>query len=99
MIIVAGTLRVPEDRMDELMPVARATVDATREEEGCIVYSFAVDVEDGGLVRIYEEWESRAHLAAHGKQPHMAPWRAKLVEIGATDRNLKIYEASAGEPL
>jgi quinol monooxygenase YgiN len=99
MIIVAGTLRVPEDRIDELMPVARATVDATREEDGCIVYSFAVDVEDGGLLRIYEEWESREHLAAHGKQPHMAPWRAKLAEIGATDRNLKVYEAAAGEPL
>lgn len=55
MIIVAGTLRVPEDRMDELMPLARATVEATREEEGCIVYSFAIDVEDGGLLRIYED--------------------------------------------
>ena len=99
MIIVAGTLRVPEDRMDELMPVARATVEATREEDGCIVYSFAIDVEDGGLLRIYEEWESRTHLEAHGKQPHMAPWRAKLAEIGATERRLKVYEASGGEPL
>lgn len=99
MIIVAGTFRVPEDRIDELMPVARATLEATRAETGCIVYSYAVDVEDGGLVRVYEEWESRAHLDAHLRQPHMGPWRAKLAEIGASGRSLKIYEAGGGEPI
>jgi len=99
MIIVAGTFRVPEDRVDELLPVARATLEATRNEDGCLVYSFAIDVEDGGLVHVYEEWQSRGQLDAHRKQPHMAPWRAKLAEIGASGRALKVYEADRGEPI
>ncbi len=99
MIIVAGTIRVPEDRIEELLPVARATLAATRREAGCLTYSYAFDVEDRGLVRIYEEWESREHLAAHGKQPHMGPWREMLTRIGAKDRNLKRYEAGEGESL
>ena len=45
MIIVAGTFRVPEDRLGELMPIARATLDATRREAGCLTYSYAFDVE------------------------------------------------------
>ncbi len=96
MIIVAGTIRIPEDKIDALLPVARATLAATRKEAGCIVYSYAFDVEDRGLVRIFERWESRAHLEAHFKQPHMGPWRAKLAEIGASGRDIKAYEAANG---
>jgi quinol monooxygenase YgiN len=99
MIIVAGTFRVPEERLAELMPVARATLAATRQEAGCVTYSYACDVEDRGLIRVYEEWESRAHLEAHFRQAHMGPWRAKLVEIGASGRSLKVYEAGEGEPV
>lgn len=99
MIIVAGTLRVPEDKIDALRPTAEATLAATRKEAGCIVYSYAFDMEDRGLIRIYEEWQSLDHLTAHFEQPHMGPWRAKLKELGATDRNIKRYEASGGEPL
>jgi quinol monooxygenase YgiN len=99
MIIVAGTFRVPEERIEELLPVARETLVATRKEAGCIVYSYAFDIEDRGLWRVYEEWESRAHLEAHFRQQHMAPWRAKLAEIGASGRALKIYEADEGQRL
>jgi quinol monooxygenase YgiN len=56
-------------------------------------------VEDRGLVRVYEEWESRPHLEAHFRQPHMGPWRAKLAEIGASGRSLKVYEADQGTPI
>jgi quinol monooxygenase YgiN len=99
MIIVAGTVRIPEDKFDAVLDVARATIEATRQEAGCIVYSFARDLADNGLLRIYEEWESRAHLEAHFQQPHMHPWRAKLSEIGAGERSIKTYEASGGTPL
>jgi quinol monooxygenase YgiN len=99
MIIVAGTVRIPEDKIEALLPTARATLAATRKEDGCIVYSYAFDVEDRGLMRIFERWESRAHLDAHLKQPHMAPWRAKLAEIGASGRDVKVYEAGEGQSL
>ena len=99
MIIVAGTLRIPVDKMDALRPTAEATLLATRKEKGCIVYSYAFDVLDKGLLRIYEEWESLANLQEHLKQPHMGPWRAKLAEIGASDRNIKRFEAGAGTQL
>ncbi len=99
MIIVAGTFRMPEGRVDDILPVARATLAATRQEVGCITYSFAFDMEDRGLVRIYEEWESRSHLEAHSRQPHMGPWRAKLTEIGASGRSLKMFEVNSGKPL
>ena len=99
MIIVAGTFRVPDDKIEALMPTARATLAASRQEAGCIVYSYAFDLEDRGLIRVFETWESRAHLEAHVKQPHMGPWRDKATEVGAYDRDLKIYEADDGTPM
>ncbi len=99
MIIVAGTIRIPEDKIDALMPVARDTLAASRKEPGCIAYSYAFDVEDRGLVRVFEQWKSRADLDAHFQQPHMKPWREKLAEVGAGGRDIKRYEAGDGEPI
>jgi quinol monooxygenase YgiN len=99
MIIVAGTVRVAPQRIEELRPAAEAIIKATRAEAGCRVYSFAEDIVDPGLVRIFEIWESRAHLDAHVKQPHMQPWRDALKRLDAKDRDVRIYEASGGEPL
>ena len=99
MIIVAGTIRINPDKSEAFLPHARKMLAATRQEAGCRVYSYAFDVEDAGLVRIYEEWDSRDHLEAHFKVPHMDDWRAALIEIGAHSRAIKAYESEGGEAL
>lgn len=97
MIIVAGTIRIDPDKIEAFLPPAKKMLAATREEAGCRIYSYAFDVEDAGLVRIYEEWDSRAHLEAHFKVPHMADWRAALEVIGAHSRAIKAYESEGSE--
>ena len=97
MIIVAGTIRIDPDKSEAFLPHAQRMLAATRKEAGCRVYSYAFDVEDAGLVRIYEEWDSRAHLQAHFEVSHMADWRAALAGIGAHSRAIKAYEAEGGE--
>jgi quinol monooxygenase YgiN len=99
MIIVAGTIRVPPENMDSLRPHARRVIEATRAEPGCQVYSFAEDLVDPGLVRIFEIWESREHLEAHGKAAHMAPWRDAVQAHGVTGRDIRVYAAEGGEPI
>jgi quinol monooxygenase YgiN len=97
MIVVAGTYRVPVDKLDKLRPHAEAVIAATRAEKGCQVYSFAEDLLEPGLIRVFEIWESRAHLDAHLKAPHMDPWREAVAECRQYDRNIGIYTAeSAG---
>lgn len=99
MIIVAGTIRIDPDKREAFLPHAKTMLAATRKEVGCRVYSYAFDVEDAGLVRIYEEWETRAHLDAHFKVPHMADWRAAIEAIGVRSRAIKAYESEGGEAL
>lgn len=99
MIIVAGTYRVPADKLEAYRPHAEAVIAATRREAGCVTYSFAFDVVDPGLVRIFEIWETRAHLDAHLRAPHMTPWRQAGMDLGFRDRDIMTYEAADGEPL
>ena len=100
MIVVAGTVRVPADKVEALQPHSEAVISATRQEAGCITYSFAHDLLEPGLIRIFEIWETREHLDRHLHAPHMKPWRAALVELGASGREVKVYRVDgAGEPV
>ncbi len=93
MITVAGQFRIPEGSRDAFLPHARQMLMATRGEEGCRLYSFAFDVEDPHIVRVYEEWENWDALQAHGQTPHMAQWRSALGEIGTFERSVRAFEA------
>jgi quinol monooxygenase YgiN len=93
MIIVGGFIRIDPAKCDDLLPHATTMIEKNRAEDGCHVYCFAFYLVEPGLMRIYEEWESQAHLDAHIATSHMADWRATLGEIGVIERNVKIFQA------
>ena len=49
-----------------------ANVAATRAEDGCLHYSYAVDLDDPNLLHISEQWRDEAAVNAHMTAPHMA---------------------------
>ena len=99
MIIVSGTLRLSPADLASVRDAAASVLTTTRTETGCIVYSFAEDLLDPGLVRIYEEWESRETLGAHGKSDHIKAWHQALSAVTVLERDLKLIEAGKVEPL
>ena len=98
MIVIEGTVRIPEGALEAARPAMEAMVIASRAEEGCHEYSYSVDLLDPSRIWINERWESREALAAHGRSQHMKTWRSAMVEIGVSDRSLRLYEAEP-EPL
>lgn len=94
-LIIAGTVRVPPENLDRFRPHMEAMLTASRAEDGCITYSYAVDVADPGLVRVFEAWRDQAAIDAHFQTPHMAQWRAAWPQFGVSDRNLSLYEVAA----
>lgn len=98
MIVVSGYLRLEANVLQQLRPLGRETVLATRAEDGCIVYAFSEDFAEPGVMRIYEEWETQAHLDAHGKTAHIARWREALGGVEILERELKLVEIAAFSP-
>ena len=72
---------------------------ASRAEDGCLTYSYGLDVADEGLVRVFEVWRDQAAIDAHFAQPHMAAWRAACAEHGVSNRQLVLYETASERAL
>lgn len=98
MLLIAGTIRLPAERLAAARPAIRAMVEASRAEDGCLAYSYAEDVLEPGLIHVAERWQDRAALDRHLATPHLAIWRACWADLGIRDRTLTLFEAADGEP-
>lgn len=98
-VVVAGTIRVPPENLAAFRPHMLAMLAASRTEDGYLAYSYAEDVEQPGLIRVFEAWRDRAALEAHLAAPHLADWRAAWPAHGVSDRSLTLYDVAAETPL
>ena len=96
MIIVVGSFRIPPSMIEVVRPVMEAMITASRAEEGCIEYSYALDVLDEGLVRVSEKWRDREALEAHFRTAHIAEWRAQVSALAVSERDLTAHETDDG---
>ncbi|MFN3609186.1 MAG: putative quinol monooxygenase [Hyphomonas sp.] len=95
MIIVEGYVRFADaGDFARVRDAAFAQMRASREEPGCLEYTYALDVADPCLMRVLERWESWQALEAHFTQAHMLPWRAALAAVSIVERNLQAHEVS-----
>lgn len=94
MIIVNGTVRFGAGEIDRLRDAMARNVEATRAEEGCEHYAYAVDISDPNLLHVSERWSDDAAIERHMTSPHMGSF---MGEIGASQVeaiSIKAYEAS-----
>lgn len=94
-LVIAGTIRVPPENLEAFRPHMLAMLEASRAEDGCLVYSYAEDVAEPGLIRVFEAWRDQAALEAHFATAHLAAWRAAWPEFGVSDRRLIAYEVAS----
>jgi len=99
MIILAGTVRAPVDKLNAAQSAFTAMIAATRAEPGCVSYSFAHDVLEPGLVRIFEVYIDQAAVDFHRSSAHFAAWRARWPELGIGDRDMSQYEVARVQKL
>jgi len=92
-IILAGSIRLPAARLDEARPVLTRMVEASRAEPGCRAYSFAEDLLEPGLIRIFEIYDDRAAQQAHAASRHMKDFRAAWAALEIGDRQIIHYQA------
>jgi len=90
MIHVIAAIEVAQGRRNDLLSVVRELVPKVLEEDGCIEYGPAVDVDASmdiqgdlreNVVVMVEKWESVAALKAHMTVPHMAEFLGEVKEM------------------
>jgi len=93
MIIVTGEVRFGEGEIARLLPAFAANIAATRAEEGCEAYAYAVDVGDRNLLRVSERWRDQAAMDAHMGAAHMGELMAALGSAKIEAMKIDAYEA------
>jgi len=93
MIIVEGFVRMENaGDFENVRAAAEAQIASSRAEDGCIDYTYSLDVLDPQIMRVLERWKSWDALEAHFKEPHMDAWRAALADIRFLERSLRAHE-------
>lgn len=98
-VLIGGTFRLPPEAVERFRPHMETMLAKSRAEDGCLTYSYAFDVLEPGLVRVFEAWRDQAALDAHFATAHLAAWRAAGAEHEVSDRRLRIFEVAAERPL
>lgn len=94
-VIIAGTVRVPPENLAGIRPHMDAMLAGSRAEPGCVEYSYAEDVVEPGLIRVFEVWRDQVAVDQHFASPHMKAWRAAWPSFGVSDRRLLAYEVAS----
>ena len=99
MILVAGTVKYQAGAIAKLKTAMQTVVAATRREDGCINYDFAVDVTAPDTLIIFERWRDQKALDTHIQSAHVAEWRKAGAEVGPAERNLSVWTVEEGRKL
>lgn len=71
MIIHTGTMRMKPGSVEAAVEALRAASGPSRAEPGVLTYTFAIDIDDGDVIRFYEEYRDLDALASHEREPHV----------------------------
>jgi len=99
MLIVLAEAKLGEDALDAGRAAIAAMVEASNAEEGCISYTFCVDVLDPTKLLIVEKWVDDAALAFHFQTPHMATFQQALGSLDVSVTQAAKFAADDGSPL
>lgn len=98
MIIIQGHARFAPGTAANHLDAMRAMVEATRAEEGCLLYAFAFDAIDPDVMHITERWTDADCLAAHGKSPHMREFGKAIAAAAPLELTFDRYQTEGPLP-
>ena len=96
-VILAGTVRFDPAKFEASQPRMQEMMRLSRAEDGCVAYTYAQDLEDPGLIHVFEIWRDGDAVHAHHNAPHFLAWRADREALGMSDRRMSPHEVSSSQ--
>jgi quinol monooxygenase YgiN len=91
-IVVNAIIEATEADIAALKEAIAVMEAKSRAEAGCLDYTFSVELNRPGVLRVTEKWESLEALGEHFKQPHMADFQAAMAEYSGIAVTANFYE-------
>ena len=98
MIVVNAVVQARQEDIVALQGAISTMEAASREEPGCIDYTFSVELNDSSVLRITEKWQTLADLKAHFETPHMAEFQAAMGAHPPQSMEAHFYEVTEIQP-
>jgi quinol monooxygenase YgiN len=93
MLVIGGWLKLAAGEFDKVKDQAGATVAATNQEDGCLHYSYARDIDDPDLIHIFERWRDQAALDGHSASLHVAAFGKAMAGVKREGAEIWLYSA------
>jgi len=94
MIVLDVKFHLKDGCRDEAVAAMKICAAETLKENGCAEYRFALPINDGEPIVLFEEWESQDHLNAHFETSHLATFRGKMEEVLSQPPVIRRYVVS-----
>ena len=94
MILIAGTISLDPDKIDEALAAIVPLMQATQAEEGCIDYVLSADPATPGCIRILEKWSDDDALKGHMRAPHIGEFQKALGDLGVTGMSVDRFDGA-----
>jgi len=98
MIVVNAVVQSKPEDIAALQGAISAMEVASREEPGCDDYTFSVELNNPGTLRITEKWHTVEALMEHMNTPHMAEFQQAMGAHPPASMDLKFYEVKEIQP-
>jgi len=98
-IVVAGSIEVRPEDQEQFFDVLRAHVPRVLHKEGCLAYSFSMDLVNTSVVRMSELWLDLPSLQKHLSSDEFQDTLKQLAGIEFLDRRVYRFEISEATAL
>lgn len=80
MLYLISTAHLKPGTRDLCLAPARAVIEASRKEPGCVAYDLHFSITDPDKMVFVEVWKDRAALDEHFTTTHFKAWRAAIAD-------------------
>jgi quinol monooxygenase YgiN len=95
MIVLHASFPIEPDRLDEALDIAETLVEESNEEDGTVDYRAATDIQDGNVIRFFEQYEDAEALEAHTDSEHFQRLEAALPDLLAGEPEVYQFEVDS----
>ena len=99
MLVLAGSARIDPAKRGALIDATIDTMQKTRKLPGCITFVVSADLEDPGVLHVFQEWESSESFDRHLGEPHVAAIRLRLGGLGVSEVKIQRYAIRSVGPI